>query len=149
MADSEPRCDCPVAGASAPEPEGAAVPQGGAPEEGGGPAKRSLGPLAVLLRAHPVAQPHLRNAPAHRRLTRFLLRKCIFLHPSAPQTLWCVFTVRTSSCKATFPFFLSFLVFFSPNEREVVAISPAFPCQLTFFFSFGSLVFLHFSCICI
>lgn len=46
-----------------------------------------------------------------------------------------MFTVRTSSYKATFSFFLSFLVFFSPNEREVVAIPPAFPCQLTFFFS--------------
>lgn len=40
---------CCVAGAGAPEPEGAAVPQSGAPEESGGAAKGGLCPLAVLL----------------------------------------------------------------------------------------------------
>lgn len=80
---------CCVPGAGAPEPEGAAVPQSGAPEESGGAAKGGLSPLAVLLRTHALAHPHLRNAAAHRCLTWISEKR----HICGPQALWGMFTI--------------------------------------------------------
>ncbi|CAF93425.1 unnamed protein product, partial [Tetraodon nigroviridis] len=130
----EPAHEAP--GASAPEPEGAAVPQGRAPKEGGGASKRSLRPLAVLLRAHPIAHPRLRNTSTHCCLT------CIVgkTHISAPFVYLkhcgvCLQSERSLAKQFLLFFFLVFNIFSPKKERS----SPFgqlfffFFCQRTFF----------------
>lgn len=126
---------CCVAGAGAPEPEGAAVPQSGAPEESGGAAKRGLCPLAVLLWTHAIAHPHLRNATAHCCLT-YILEK---MHICGPQILWGMFTIWKIFYKVT-PFFV-FLIL-SQKKRGGVTLIQSLWCQRLFVLS---LVSLHFS----